>query len=77
MSGFPWALGTGNGIRPGVTVRRTRKNCTRVCWCYLLSPDYGVATLRFGCATKNRYATSKWDPPPPLRTLSSEVDGPT
>ena len=39
-------------------------NCSRVCWCYPLSPACWGATLWFGYVTKNRSAPSRsldWD----------------
>ena len=40
------------------------KNCSRVCWCYPLSPDCWGATLWFGYVTKNRSLPSKRGPHP-------------
>ena len=40
------------------------RNCSRVCWCYPLSPDCWGVTQWFGCATKNRSKTFQKGPPP-------------
>ena len=70
-----WVIGTGNGTRPGVATLPRSRNCSRVCWCYPLTPDFCGVTQWFGCATKNRSAPSRRNHP--LRTLSSDADGPT
>ena len=45
---FPWAIETGNETKPGVTTLPMSENCSRVCWCYPLSPDCWGATVLFG-----------------------------
>ena len=74
-SWFPWVTGTGNKTSSGVAAGPMSRNCSRVCWCYPLSPDCWGVTLWFGCATKNRSAPSRRDPH--LRRLSSDAGGPT
>ena len=59
---FPWAIGTGNGTRPGATTPPMSRNCSRVCWCYSLSRYCWGATQWFGRVTKNRSAPSRRDP---------------
>ena len=59
----------------GVTMLPMSRNCSRVCWCYPLSPDCWGVTQWFGCATKNRSTPSRRGPH--LRRLSSYASGPT
>ena len=74
-SQFHWVIGTGNGTRPGVTTLPMSRNCSRVCWCYALSPDCWGVTQWFGCATENQSAPSRRDPH--LRRLGSDAGGTT
>ena len=64
-----------NGTRPVVTTPPMSKNCSQICWCYPLSPDYWGATLWFGFVTKNWSVPFKRDPH--LRRLTSDAGGPT